>query len=127
MKVGNSKRFPYSLLTAQYAFTVVTLLASIAFSRNAVYQRSMDLDFDRQTILYTEVTSPNEAKLLKASLVNNPKVLSVGMSGHHMGRWTYSRTLSQQEFELEADMMTFGENYFETMDVKLVKGRLFDK
>ena len=127
MKVGSSKRLSYSLLTAQYAFTVVALFASIAFSRNAVYQRSMDLGFDRQTILYTRVTEANEAKLLKSALVNNPKVLSVGIAGQHIGMWTYSRTLSQQEFELEADMMSFGENYFETMDVKLLKGRLFDK
>jgi ABC-type antimicrobial peptide transport system permease subunit len=127
MKVGSSKKFSYSLLTAQYAFTVVALFASIAFSRNAVYQRSMDLGFDRQTILYTQVTEPNEAKLLKSALSNNPKVLSVGVSGQHIGMWTYSRTLSQQKFELEADMMSFGENYFETMNVKLLKGRLFDK
>jgi putative ABC transport system permease protein len=127
MKVGSSKKLSYSLLTAQYAFTVVALFASIAFSRNAVYQRSMDLGFDRQTILYTRVSEPNEAKLLKSALRNNPKVLSVGISGEHIGMWTYSRTLSQQEFELEADMMSFGENYFETMNVKLLKGRLFNK
>lgn len=127
MQVGSSKKFSYSLLTLQYAFTVVALFASIAFSRNAVYQRSMDLGFERQTILYTQITEPNEAKLLKSALTNNPKVISVGVSGQHIGMWTYSRTLSQQEFELEADMMSFGENYFETMDVKLLKGRLFDK
>ncbi|MCR9248985.1 MAG: ABC transporter permease [bacterium] len=126
-KIGNNKTLSYVLLTFQYSLTVIALFASVAFARNAFYQNSMDMGFDKETIVYTQVQEQYEADALKVALEKNPKVLSVGLSEEHIGRWTYSRTLGQQEKELEADMMDFGVNYFETMDVKLVEGRLFDE
>ncbi len=126
-KISNNKALSYTLLTFQYAFTVIGLFASVAFARNAFYQQTMDLGFNRETIVYTQVQEPHEAEALKTALSKNPKVHAVGLTEEHIGRWTYSRTLSQPTRELEADMMDFGENYFETMDVTLVEGRFFDE
>ena len=123
---GGASKFSYALLTLQFVFTVMSLFASLAFVRNANYQKSMDLGFDNETIVYTQLSGQSEAEQLKNILLQESSVQSVGLSSHHIGRWTYSRTLSQQDFELEADMVGFGENYFETMGLELVEGRLFD-
>lgn len=126
-QIGSSKKFTYTLLTAQYAFTVMALFASVAFASNAMYQQSMDMGFERESIVYTQVSESQEAKQLRNALMNDPKIESIGISNHHVGRWTYSRTIKQQEFELEADMMVFGENYINTMNLEVVNGRQFDK
>ncbi|MFY0628413.1 MAG: ABC transporter permease [Reichenbachiella sp.] len=125
-QIGKSKKFTYSLLTAQFSFTIMALFASVVFAQNAIYQDTMEMGFDRESIVYTQVSESQEAIRLRNALQNNSMIKSVGVSNHHVGRWTYSRTLSQQEIEIESDMMAFGEGYINTMNMQIVKGRQFD-
>ena len=126
-KISNSKKFTFSLLTAQYAFTVIALFASVAFARNAKYQQEKDMGFNRETVVYTQVSKAEEAKLLRNALADDSRISSLGMANHHVGRWTYARTLKQRDMEVEANMMAYGENYMETMGLEIIKGRGFDK
>ncbi len=125
-KIGGTNKFSFTLLGLQFAFTVMAIFASIVFVRNAYYQENLDVGFEKETIVYAQVDKPHEAVALKNRLVGNSKVASIAVASEHIGRWTYSRTLKQQEKEIEVDMLDIGLDYAETMELDLIKGRLFN-
>ena len=127
MTVGKTSWLSYSLLTVQYFFTVIALIASVAFVRNAVYQKNMDMGYKKDAVVFVNFDQPEEGKALKNAISQQSFIESSVLSTQHVGRWTYSRTLKNQDNELETDMMNLGQGYLKTMGMKIVKGRGFDK
>ncbi len=125
IKIGGTSLFSKILLGLQYTFTVLSLFASIAFLQNAKYQEELDMGFNKEQIVGVRIDNATEYKKMKASFDKYPEFLSVAATGEHIGRWDYSRTLKNESKEIEASMMDFGAGYFETMDIKLIEGRVF--
>ncbi len=126
-KISGSKKFTYTLLTAQYALTAISLFASLAFMRNAIYQKEMDKGYNVETIAFTQVSDPEDVVLLRNALAKDSRITSIGVGNHHIRQWTYSRTLKAQDQEVESQMFAFGEGYIETMGLEIIKGRAFDQ
>lgn len=127
MTVGKTSWFSYTLLTIQYFFTIIALIASVAFVRNAVYQKNMDLGFKKEAIVFVSFSKPEEGKALKNAISQYSFIESAVLTSQHVSRGTYSRTIKNQDKELETDMMELGQGYFKTMGMKIIKGRSFDK
>lgn len=127
LKIGGTSPLSRILLGLQYLFTVLAIFASIAFIQNARYQNEIDLGFNRDHVIGVEVENSTEYKKMKAAFDRNPNILATAGTSQHIGRWEYSRTLKHGEREVETNMMDFGPDYIETMDLKLVKGRGFSQ
>ncbi|MGB3464414.1 MAG: FtsX-like permease family protein [Cyclobacteriaceae bacterium] len=127
MSVGKTSWLSYSLLTFQYLFTIVALIASVAFIKNAIFQRNTDLGFNTETVLYVNLDSPEEGKALRNSIVQQAAVSSAILSRQHVSSWSYSRTVKDQDKEMLVDVMDLGLGYMESMGMKVIDGRGFDK
>ena len=127
IRVGKTNWLSYTLLTFQYTLTVVALIASVAFTRNAMYQQEMDLGFKKDAVIFVELDQPEQGKALKNAVSQQSHITSATLSSQHVGRWTYSRTLKNQDKEVLTDMMKIGLNYLETMEIDIVEGRGFDR
>ncbi len=125
LRLGGSSRFSRILLSAQYLFTVMALFAGIAFIQNAKYQETLDMGFNRDTIIGAQVDNHTDYLKLKAALASNPQFIDVVGSGNHIGRWDYSRTLKNEGSEIETFMLDFGPRYIEVMDLEILRGRPF--
>ncbi len=126
-KVGKINWLSYALLTTQYTLTILALIASVAFARNAIYQQNKNLGFNKESIVYVEFDKPEEGLALKNAINRQSYVKSAILSNQHVGSWTYSRTLKNQEKERSVDMFGLGLGYIETMDLQVLKGRSFTK
>jgi len=126
-KLSGSNLFSKILLTVQFSFTVLALISSIAFAGNARYQEGLDVGFEKNGILAVQVDNENEYTKYYNEVKSLSSVEKVAGTEEHIGRWSYSRVLRSGEKEMEADMMDFGLDYFDLMDIQLADGRLFEE
>ncbi|MEL7146110.1 MAG: FtsX-like permease family protein, partial [Bacteroidota bacterium] len=126
IRVGKTNWFSYSLLTFQYTLTVIALIASVAFTRNAMYQEKMDLGYKKDAVIFVNLDAPEQGKALKNMVSQQSFVKAASLSYQHVSSWTYSRTLKNADKEVLTDMMRLGPEYMQTMELEIVKGRAFD-
>ncbi|GAB4248197.1 MAG: ABC transporter permease [Ekhidna sp.] len=126
LSLGGTNWFSKTLLGLQYMLTIIALISALAFANNAEYQKNMDLGFDKENILGVRVESKSEYEQYANLVRQMPEVEQMTGTTHHIGWWTYSRTLKSEDQEVEADMMNFSIDYQEIMNLQLVDGRYFD-
>ena len=114
------------LLALQFSISVMALVMGLVFSKNAVYQRTLDLGYDRDKLIVVPVVEDLSTSF-KNEILTNPKIISVGGTRNHIGWGSYSRPIKDAVKQLEVDAMDIGPEYASTMGLRLVEGRLFDK
>jgi ABC-type antimicrobial peptide transport system permease subunit len=130
MKGGNlfksSGNLSSVLLTMQFAISVMALVMGIVFARNAEYQRTLDLGYDRDKLIIVPVNGELFTSF-RNEIISNPKIISAEGTMNHLGWGSYRRPVKDADKQLEVDVMDVGPGYAETMGLRLIEGRLFDK
>ncbi len=126
LSLGGTNLFSKILLGAQYGLTIIALISALAFANNAKYQSNYDLGFEADNTLAVRVESQSEFEKFYNLVSQMPGIDKAIGTQHHVGWWTYGRTLKSGEQEVEADMMNFSIDYMDMMEVKMVDGRYFD-
>jgi putative ABC transport system permease protein len=98
----------------------------IAFAKNADYQRTLDLGYDRDKLIVVPVP-PEIYTSLRNEILTNPKVISAEGTQYHIGWGNYRRPVKDADKQLEVDVLDIGPEYAQTMGLRLVEGRFFDK
>jgi len=114
------------LLALQFSISVMALVMGLVFFKNAVYQRTLDLGYDRDKLIVVPVVQDLSTSF-RNEILTNPKIISVGGTRNHIGWGSYSRPIKDAIKQLEVEMMDIGPEYGSTMGLRLVEGRLFDK
>jgi putative ABC transport system permease protein len=114
------------LLTLQFSISVLALVMGIAFAKNADYQRTLDLGYDRDKLIVVPVP-PEIYTSLRNEILTNPKVISAEGTQYHIGWGNYRRPVKDADKQLEVDVLDIGPEYAQTMGLRLVEGRFFDK
>jgi len=114
------------LLTLQFSISVISLVMGITFVRNADYQRTLDLGYDRDKLIVVPVP-PGIYASLRNEILTNPKVISAEGTMNHIGWGNYRRPVKDAEKQLEVDVLDIGPDYAQTVGLRLMEGRLFDK
>jgi ABC-type antimicrobial peptide transport system permease subunit len=114
------------LLALQFSISVMALVMGLVFSKNAIYQRTLDLGYDRDKLIVMPV-APELSTSFRNEILTNPKILSAEGTQNHIGFGTYRRPIKDAVKKLEVDVMDIGPEYASTMGLRLVEGRLFDK
>lgn len=125
-------RFSKTLLTFQLAMAILVVLASVVFTRNARYQETADIGFDRQHTVMVPLGEADRFGSLRDALIQSPDIVSVAGSRSHVA-WSSFSTLVEtlpsdrgEPAKGEASLLLVGPEYLETMGVGLASGRLFD-
>ncbi|MEQ9466771.1 MAG: FtsX-like permease family protein [Ekhidna sp.] len=126
LTLGGTNWFSKTLLGFQYMLTIIALISALAFASNADYQANYDLGFDKENILAVRVENQSEYERYSNLVKQMPEVEEVAGTTHHVGYWTYGRTLRSGETEVEADMMNFTIEYKDLMNLQIAEGRYFD-
>ena len=114
------------LLTLQFSISVISLVMGITFVRNADYQRTLDLGYDRDKLIVVPVP-PGIYASLRNEILTNPKEISAEGTMNHIGWGNYRRPVKDAEKQLEVDVLDIGPDYAQTVGLRLMEGRLFDK
>ncbi len=125
MKFGGTNYFTRILLTLQFAISLIAIVCSFAFTDNATYQREFDLGFNKKGVVFTYVSNRSEYETYRNVLLQNPDIISVAGSQHHLYSNTYNDPIKSEAKEIEADIMDVGDDYVTTVGLTLIEGRDF--
>jgi putative ABC transport system permease protein len=114
------------LLTLQFSISVMSLVMGIVFSKNADFQRTIDLGYDRNEIIVLPIAQSLFTSF-RNEILTNPKIVAAEGTQNHIGYGNYRRPVKDNEKQLEVDVLDIGPDYAQTMGLRLVEGRLFDK
>ena len=124
--IKGTGRLSMIFLTIQFSISVMSLVMGVVFSKNAEYQRTLDLGYDRNKLIVVPV-SPSVFTSLRNEILTNPKVISAGGTQNHIGWGSYRRPIKDMEKRLEVDVLDIGPLYAQTMGLRLLDGRFFDE
>ena len=125
-RLGGTNRLIRILLSLQFAISIIAILSSIMMYRNSQYIENFDPGFDKEQVIVIPVRGENNFQLLNNAIKNNPDILSIGASEHTISHAYYRGDIEIEQNISRIRVMNIGENYFETVGMKLVNGKLFD-
>jgi hypothetical protein len=114
------------LLALQFSISVMALVMGLVFSRNAVYQKTLDLGYDRDKLIVIPMAQ-ELSNSFRNEILANPKIIEAEGTQNHIGFGGYRRPVKDAVKQLEVDVFDIGPGYASTMGLRLVAGRLFDK
>jgi ABC-type antimicrobial peptide transport system permease subunit len=114
------------LLTLQFAISVMALVMGIVFAKNAEFQRTLNLGYDKENLIILPVPSEYYASF-RNDILTNPKIKSAEGTQQHIGWGGYRRPIKDEDKRYEVDMLNIGPEYAKTMGLRLSEGRLFDE
>jgi putative ABC transport system permease protein len=114
------------LLTLQFTISITALVMGIVFTRNADYQNTLDLGYDRDKLIILPVNQSIYASF-RNEVLTNPKVLAAEGTQNHLGYGSYRRPVKDETKQLEVDVMDIGSAYSSTIGLRLIEGRQFDE
>ena len=127
LSLGGAGIFSHTLLTLQYAISLIAIVNSFAFVNNAWYQRHYDLGFDHSGIVYTRVQNGKDFETFKNALAGDPDILAIGGSRDHLFSRYYQQSIKNEGREFETDAMDVGADYVTAMGFHFTEGRNFNK
>ena len=127
LKFGGTNYFTRTLLTLQFAISLIAIVCSFAFIDNARFQREFDLGYDKKGLVFTYVSNRSEYETYRNELVKNPDIISVAGSQHHLYSNYYNDPIKSESKEIEADIMDVGDDYIKTVGFTIIEGRDFTK
>ena len=71
------------LLALQFSISVMALVMGLVFSQNAVYQKTLDLGYDRDKLIVMPVP-PELSTSFRNEILSNPKIISVAGTQEHI-------------------------------------------
>lgn len=126
VKFGGTNLFSRLLLGVQVMVSLITVIAAVAFSKNAEFQRTYDYGYDRKNVMLVQVQDENTYSALRQAVQGVPGVASLAGARHHIG-FGYAAVVAEAKGEKkETNYMAVGDGYLDLMQLKLAAGRKFD-
>jgi putative ABC transport system permease protein len=127
LKLGGTNFFTRTLLTLQFAISLVGIVCSFAFTENATFQREVDLGFNKNGVVYTYVSNRSEYETYRNALLENSDIQSIAGSMHHIYSSTYNDPIKHEDKEIEVEILEVDDDYLKTVGMTLKEGRDFVK
>lgn len=125
LKFGGTNYFTRTLLTLQFAISLIGIVCSFAFTENAKFQREFDLGFNKQGLVFTYVNGRSEFETYRNALSENNDIISIAGSQHHLYSSSFNDPIKHEDKEIEVDILDVGEDYVPTVGLTLLQGRNF--
>jgi ABC-type antimicrobial peptide transport system permease subunit len=127
LKFGGTNNFTRILLTLQYAISLIAIISGFIFAQNAEYQRNYDMGFDMESIVYAYVGSENRYDQLRNEITDYPLIKEMAGSTHCASDSWYTDPIKFESSELDVSILDIGDNYLNTINATILKGRDFIK
>lgn len=126
VKFGGSNLFSRLLLGLQVVISLMTVIASVAFSKNAEFQKSYDYGYTTDNLVFAQIRDNESFKGYMDAVKQLPDVEKIAGTDHHVGYSWWLRTFEAKGERKEAGYMAIGEDYLETVGLEIIAGRGFD-
>jgi putative ABC transport system permease protein len=127
-RFGGTNWFTKSLLVFQFSISLAAVIFALAFYYNSKFQKEYDLGYSWRSVIQVPLENSAQYNKLKNELAANPMIQSIGGSQHHIYTSSYNAAVKNEKLkEKEIDMLNIGDDYFKTVNVRLIAGREFQK
>jgi ABC-type antimicrobial peptide transport system permease subunit len=125
VRFGGTNWFTRSLLTFQFAISLLCVICAVAYTRNARYQRNYDIGYAKSGVIVAPVNGKNEYGAYKALLESNKDIITIAGSRNHVADKYYTGPVKYGAMEKQVEIVDVGDNYLEAMEIRLIEGRSF--
>jgi putative ABC transport system permease protein len=126
VKIKGTNALTRTLVAAQFALSVIVLIAGVIFIQNTHYQEQIKFGYDKEMIITVGLQGERDFDAMEKAIASNPKILSVAVSDGNIGSSTYQTPVRVDTGRYDVQALGVGKNYFETMGLRLVEGRTFN-
>jgi putative ABC transport system permease protein len=129
-KVGGSNWITRSVLSLQFALSIVLIICAIVMWRQRNYMLEADLGFNQEHLLAVPFTERDSASIdfLKTEIRKLNETVNVSRTS---GVFTRGNSVSIQKMPDNSRMMIYmmsvDEDYIPTMEMEIVRGKAFDE
>jgi ABC-type lipoprotein release transport system permease subunit len=127
LKFGGTNWFTRTLLTFQLAISLLCIVSSIAYIRNASYQRDYDLGYAKDGVVVADVKDEQEFNAYRNELLVNKDIKVIAGSKHHVSDKYYKEPVKYGTTEHQVEIVDVGDDYLKAMNISILKGRDFIK
>ncbi|MEP6846430.1 MAG: ABC transporter permease [Panacibacter sp.] len=126
VKFGGSNLFSRLMLGLQLTIAIITVIAGIAFARNAAFQRDYDYGYSIENTMGVTLNDTTAYMALKNELSSIPGITALAGTRHHIGFGRRNVVAETEGIKKEINFLEVGREYPSTMQLKIVAGRGFD-
>lgn len=126
VKFGGTNLFSRIMLGLQLSIAIITVIAGVAFSNNATYQRNYDYGYSLDNTIGIVFNDSSSYIPLKNEMAKIPEVKAIAGTRNHIAFGFRTVVAETEGVKKETNFMEVGNDYVETMSLKLSSGRNFD-
>jgi ABC-type antimicrobial peptide transport system permease subunit len=124
VRFGGRNLFSRGLLGVQIVIIFITLITSVAFARNAAFQRDYDYGYRRDDIMGIWLPPGNDGKILRNELSRISQIQQLAGVRDQIGFSYHSWPLEAEGKKKECVYLEVGPGYTDLMGLRLVAGNL---
>ena len=125
MKFGGTNWFTRTLLTLQFAISLLCIISGVAYIRNAAYQRDYNLGYSKDGVIIANVDGKNEFDAYRNALATNKDIKVIAGSRNHVSDKYYKEPVKFESIEHQVEIVDIGDDYLKAMNIALMEGRDF--
>ncbi|MCG8308620.1 MAG: ABC transporter permease [Cytophagales bacterium] len=125
VKFSGTNSFTRILLTLQYAISVIAIISGFIFAQNAEYQKSYDMGFRMESVVFAHVKNENGFTAMKNELAGIRTIKDIAGSRHSVTSSWYTDPVKFESSEMDVSLLDVGANYLKTIGATIVAGRNF--
>lgn len=125
VKLKGANWFTKTLVTLQFAISVLVLINGIVFIQNTKFQEGIDYGYALREVLTVNIQDEQDYHVIKNRISANSDVYEIAITHHALG-WSYPFPIKVDTTEYQVQHIEVGENFFETMGLTLSSGRFLD-
>jgi len=122
VRFGGRNLFSRFLLSLQIVITFITLITSVAFARNAAFQRDYDYGYRRADIMGVWLPQGQDGKILRDELSRLPGVQQLAGARDQIGFSYHTWPLKAENKNVESTYLEVAPDYINLMGLQLVAG-----
>jgi putative ABC transport system permease protein len=126
VKFGGTNLFSRLMLGLQLSIAIITVIAGVAFSKNAAYQRNYDFGYSMENSIGIIFNDSSSYTVLKNEMAKIPEVKSLAGTRNHIAFGFRTIVAETEGVKKETDFMEVGNGYVKTMQLQISTGRDFD-
>ncbi len=125
LKLSGTNPFNRILLTWQFGLSITAIFAGIALTLNARYQSELDFGYNKDEVLVVPMYESQDFEVYRNSVSDINGINQVAGAVHNVGFGFENIEIDIDGEEHHAQRLLIGENYINTLELRLISGRDF--
>lgn len=127
-KIGLRK----GLVVFQFSLSILFITGTLITFKQLKYTLNKDIGYDKEHVIFSEITDASKYHLLKEELLKNPHVMNVSAANwwgfdNMSNTYGYDYPGKPRDFDLLLTYQEVDFDYIETIGIPIVEGRSFSK